>query len=153
MPTHKQLMTLLSRAGYDNDARHELVYAWTSGRSKSSKDLTQIELDELVAKIQEDFKFSRTDAQIENLKRQKRSTVLAIATRTGIKKPERWAEFNSFMLASSILKKPLNKYKLDELDKLIKQFKSLELNYECSAAKAGTKAWHHATGIPKISSN
>ena len=44
-------------------------------------------------------------------------------------------------------------YQYDELDDLTKQFQALKANYENSAEKTGTKAWHHATGIPKPSTN
>jgi hypothetical protein len=89
----------------------------------------------------------------EILMRNKRSTVLAIATRTGIKKPDTWEEFNTWMKSKSVLKKDLHRYDFDELDQLIRQFRALERNYEASSGKTGTKAWYHKNGLPQASFN
>ena len=85
--------------------------------------------------------------------RDKRSIVLTIATRTGIKDADSWEKFNRWMLNNSVLKKELHKYKLDELDKLIKQFRGLEANYRKSAEKTGTKAWMHKNKFQPLSQN
>lgn len=92
-------------------------------------------------------------AEMELIMKRKRSVILTLATDTGIKEPNDWTKFNNWMKASSIHKKALNAYEYDELDELTKQFYALKENYENSARKVGNKAWHHATGIPKTSSN
>jgi hypothetical protein len=92
-------------------------------------------------------------AEMELIMKRKRSIILTIATKTGIKEVDSWTKFNNWMISSSIHKKSLNAYDYDELDDLAKQFRALEANYESSAEKTGTKAWHHATGIPKPSTN
>ena len=92
-------------------------------------------------------------AEMELIMKRKRSVILTLATHTGIKEPDSWTAFNNWMLHSSIHKKALNAYEYDELDDLTKQFQALKANYENSAEKMGTKAWHHSTGIPKPSSN
>lgn len=92
-------------------------------------------------------------AEMELIMKRKRSVILTLATHTGIKEPDSWTKFNNWMLHSSIHKKALNAYEYDELDDLTKQFQALKANYENSAEKMGTKAWHHSTGIPKPSSN
>ena len=92
-------------------------------------------------------------AEMELIMKRKRSVILTLATHTGIKEPDSWVKFNSWMKNSSIHKKALNAYEYDELDDLTKQFQALKANYENSAEKTGTKAWHHATGIPKPCSN
>lgn len=154
MATVIKLMTLFSKYGIDEQQRHELIYAWTAGRTQSSKELLSIELDELCEKLERDYKFrSGMDAHTELEKKEKRSIVLTIAQRTGIHDPNDWSKFNGFMLKSSILKKKLNAYELDELDDLIKQFRGLERNYTRSAGKAGTKAYFHSKGLPKINPN
>jgi hypothetical protein len=91
--------------------------------------------------------------EMELIMKRKRSVILTLATHTGIKEPDSWVKFNNWMKNSSILKKELNAYEYDELDNLTKQFQALKANYENSAEKMGTKAWHHSTGIPKPSSN
>ena len=85
--------------------------------------------------------------------RDKRSIVLTIATRTGIKEADSWTKFNTWMLNSSCLKKELHQYKIDELDQLIKQFRGLEANYNKSASKTGTKAWMHKNKFQPLSQN
>jgi hypothetical protein len=92
-------------------------------------------------------------AEMELIMKRKRSVILTLATHTGIKEPDSWTKFNNWMKNSSILKKELNAYEYDELDDLTKQFQALKANYENSAEKMGTKAWHHSTGIPKPSTN
>ena len=92
-------------------------------------------------------------AEMELIMKRKRSVILTLATYTGIKEPDSWTKFNNWMKNSSIHKKALNAYEYDELDDLTKQFQALKANYENSAEKMGTKAWHHSTGIPKPSSN
>jgi hypothetical protein len=154
MATRGQLMAIFHNLGFDQKQRHEFIYAWTGGRTQSSKELLSIEIDEICSKMQSDFKFnSQFDAHIKIEKKQKRSIVLTIATRVGIHDPNNWSKFNGFMLKSSIYKKPLNKYDLDELDALIKQFRGLEANYNKSANKTGTKAWRHKHGMSDISLN
>lgn len=93
------------------------------------------------------------DLQKELALKKQRSIVLNIATQTGIHNPSDWSVFNSFMLNRSVLKKPLRKYDLEELDQLIKQFRALEENYNSSAKKVGTKAWNHTNSFPDLSRN
>ncbi|URC13965.1 hypothetical protein [Flavobacterium sp. B183] len=92
-------------------------------------------------------------AEMELIMKRKRSVILTLATSTGIKEADSWTKFNNWMLNSSILKKELYAYNYEELDDLTKQFRGLKANYKSSAEKTGTKAWHHATGIPKPSTN
>jgi hypothetical protein len=92
-------------------------------------------------------------AEMELIMKRKRSVILTIATHTDIKEADSWTKFNNWMLNSSVHKKALNAYEYDELDDLTKQFQALKVNFENSAEKMGTKAWHHSTGIPKPSTN
>lgn len=92
-------------------------------------------------------------ADMELIMKRKRSIILTIATKTGIKEVDSWTKFNSWMLNSSIHKKALNAYNYDELDELNKQFRQLEINFNNSAAKTGTIAWHHSNRIPRSSEN
>lgn len=92
-------------------------------------------------------------AEIELIMKRKRSVILTIATRTGIKEVDTWTKFNRWMKEVSIYKKELYAYDYAELDELINQFRGIEKNFNQSAQKVGNKAWHHATGIPKPSTN
>lgn len=149
MATIKQVMTLLGQQGIKDETRHEMVYEFTNGRTTSIADLSPRELQQFCDRLQQ--KCNSADQEI--LMRQKRSVVLTIATRTGIKEADSWSKFNLWMNNSSIFKKPLNSYSFEELDQLIRQFRGLESNFKSSAAKAGTKAWHQKTGIPRPSEN
>lgn len=153
---HRKLMTLLGKAGIDNDTRHDMVYSWTSGRTASTKELFDREVDDLIWKITNDFTFrNELNPHLEIERRNKRATVLAIAGRVGFfpNGSSNFETFNSFMLSGSILKMHLGKYKLDELDQLIKQFRAIEKNYDKSAEQPGTKAWHHKNKLPKAGDN
>jgi hypothetical protein len=147
MATIRQAMTLLGQQGIDDETRHEMIYRFTGGRTTSIRDLSTKELEQFCNRLQE------KTADREILMRQKRSVVLTLATRTGIKEPDSWTNFNRWMLNSSKYKKALTEYDFEELDELTAQFRGLESNYKKSADKAGTKAWHHKTGIPRPSEN
>lgn len=149
----RQLMTILHRMGIDDDTRHEMVYAWTKGRTKSTTQLTFNELNDLVWKLNNDATMRNAKANIELQVKQKRSVVLAIAQRCGIHGGTDFEAFNSFMLKRSVYKKSLYKYDLSELEDLIKQFRSLEQNYKQSASKFGTRAYNHAHGWANINEN
>ncbi|RWW91840.1 hypothetical protein [Flavobacterium cerinum] len=154
MATQAKLMTLFTKYGIDEKQRHELIYAWTSGRTESTKDLHGLEIDDLCEKLEADFRYrTNIDAYTELEKKSKRSIVLTIAQRTAIHDPANWKKFNDFMLNSSIHKKRLNDYELNELDELIKQFRGLERNYNKSSNKAGTKAYFHSKGLPNVNPN
>lgn len=149
-------MTVLSKSRIDEDSRHDLVYSWTSGRTASTKELYDREMDDLIWKISNDFNFrNQLNPNLEIERRNKRATVLAIAGRVGFfpEGSSNFVAFNSFMVNNSILKKRLEKYLLDELDALIKQFRAIEANYNKSADQPGTKAWHHKNKLPKPGDN
>lgn len=155
---HRRLMTILGKKGVDEQTRHDLVYMWTQGRTDSSKDLYENELTDILWKLQNDRTFSfnikqSVNAMMELAVKQKRSTVLAIAQRTGIHTGTDFEQFNNWMENRSILKKRLSKYTFDELDELIKQMHALEANYKASAQKAGTKAWYRHYGLPETNEN
>ena len=89
----------------------------------------------------------------EKLLKEHRSIVLSIATRIGLKEPDSWDKFNNWMLKSSILKKKLNDYNLQEIKDLERQLRATERNYQASAEKAGNKAWYHKNKFPIPSKN
>jgi hypothetical protein len=149
MATIKQVMTLLGKAGIKEELKREMVFNFTNGRTQSVRDLNTVELNIFYNQLN-----TKTQPAVLELElRKKRSIVLKLATDTGIKTPENWTKFNQWMLKCSVLKKELHAYDYVELDQLIRQFRALKANYSRSAIKVGTKAWHHATGIPTISTN
>lgn len=151
-------MALLNKAGFDDEARHQLVFAWTNGRTESSRELTMQEINDIVWKIENDNAFGANPRQTANAMmllgiKQKRSVVLAIAQRCGLHSGENFKQFNSFMEKRSIYKKRLNDYTFEQLDELIRQMYKLEANFKRSAEKAFTKAWHKQHNVPETSKN
>ena len=127
-----------------------------TGRTTDIDELTDQELAE-VYKI-----FFPTERNIaeqvfmlnyEKLLKEHRSIVLSIATRIGLKEPDSWDKFNNWMLKSSIKKKKLNDYNLQEIKDLERQLRATESNYQASAEKAGNKAWYHKNKFPIPSKN
>lgn len=148
---HKKLMTLFTQGGYDEKSRHDMVYTFTSGRTKSTRDLSPHEIKALILKLDSSYRNPRNGyAAIEIEKKKRRSIVLAIATRVGLHDPTDWAKFNGFMKERSILKKQLNQYSIEELDKLIIQFRGIERNFNNSSKKVGTKAHSIKNKLPLI---
>ena len=141
----------LHKAGYRID-RADLVRELTKGRTRSLRELSHIEYTHLINQMRE-FAATMATYDMEIESKRKRSQVLAIATRTGLKDPNDWRKFNAFMKERSILKKPLNRYNLSELDALVDQFRAIEANYKKSAEKPGTAAWHHKHGFRLASEN
>lgn len=154
MASHRQLMTLFSKLKIDNDTRHDIVFRFTEGRTSSTKDLNAKEIYTLVVWLQDQIvETNKKDADFELALKRKRSLVLTLATRTGIKQSDSWVRFNGWMLKYSVMKKPLNQYNYDELDVLIRQFRGLEAHYKQSSEKTGTKAWTRANKFPLPSAN
>lgn len=149
---HRQLMAILNKQGYDKSARHKLINSFTEGRTTSTRDLFDIELTELVNQLNSKTS-TRSEVELKIALKEKRAIVLSIAQRVGIHEGTNFDKFNAFMEARSILKKALNKYTIDELDQLIKQFRGLEANFQKSAENAGTKAWNKVNGFSQISDN
>ena len=127
-----------------------------TGRTTDIEELSDEELAE-VYKIF--FPAERNTAEqvfllnYEKLLKEHRSIVLSIATRIGLKEPDSWDKFNNWMLKSSILKKKLNDYNLQEIKDLERQLRATESNYQASAEKAGNKAWYHKNKFPIPSKN
>ncbi len=151
MATIKQLQTLFGKLGIAEPQRHQRINAWTSGRTQTSKELQADELQELCESLKSEVNAQKQ--QLDDAKRLRRSTILTIATRTGIKQPNDWDTFNHFMLHSSFVKKSLNICNLDELELVINQFRALERSNAKSAQTAGTKAFFNERGMPNITNN
>jgi hypothetical protein len=78
MATIKQLQTLFGKLGIAAPQRHQRIYAWTSGRTQTSKELQADELQELCDSLASEVQFQKS--KIEDAKRLRRSSILIIAT-------------------------------------------------------------------------
>lgn len=127
-----------------------------TGRTTDIEELSDEELAEVYRIL---FPTERNIAEqvfmlnYEKLLKEHRSIVLSIATRIGLKEPDSWDKFNNWMLKSSIKKKKLNDYNLQEIKDLERQLRATESNYQASAEKAGNKAWYHKNKFPIPSKN
>lgn len=127
-----------------------------TGRTTDIEELSDEELAEVYRIL---FPTERNIAEqvfmlnYEKLLKEHRSIILSIATRIGLKEPDSWDKFNNWMLKSSILKKKLNDYNLQEIKDLERQLRATESNYQASAEKAGNKAWYHKNKFPIPSKN
>ncbi len=127
-----------------------------TGRTTDIEELSDEELAEVYRIL---FPTERNIAEqvfmlnYEKLLKEHRSIVLSIATRIGLKEPDSWDKFNNWMLKSSILKKKLNDYNLQEIKDLERQLRATESNYQASSEKAGNKAWYHKNKFPIPSKN
>ena len=127
-----------------------------TGRTTDIEELSDEELAEVYRIL---FPTERNIAEqvfmlnYEKLLKEHRSIILSIATRIGLKEPDSWDKFNNWMLKSSIKKKKLNDYNLQELKELERQLRATESNYQASAEKAGNKAWYHKNKFPIPSKN
>lgn len=127
-----------------------------TGRTTDIEELSDEELAEVYRIF---FPVERNIAEqvfmlnYEKLLKEHRSIVLSIATRIGLKEPDSWDKFNNWMLKSSILKKKLNDYNLQEIKDLERQLRATESNYQASSEKAGNKAWYHKNKFPIPSKN
>jgi len=129
MSSHKKLMTLLGKAGIDDNQRHDLVYVWTQGRTSSTRDLTEDEIRDICWKFENQFNAPvMVQGAVDNEIRRKRSIVLKLATEQGLKEITGWERFNAFMAVRSVHKKALNEYTVRELDELIRQFRGIAEN-------------------------
>lgn len=148
----RQFMAVLTKHGLnDDETRHNLVYEWTNGRTCSSKEMYDYEAEFIVKSLESRMTdAARERAVVENVMKEKRSIVLAIAGRVGFfpENSSNFDYFNGWMVKNSIFKKPLWEYKIDELDKLHAQFRGIEAKFNESAQIPGNKAWHIKNKVP-----
>lgn len=75
-----------------------------------------------------------------------RAIVLTDAQYTGYHDPNNWDVFNNWMLKKSPYKKALKLHSADELEILIRQFKSIRSKFDKKVNIPGTKEWYRKTG-------
>ena len=140
---------------FDAFSISQAVYLHTR-RTTDIDELTKEELEKLYSLFfpkQPSAEEKLMIVQHNDLIKRYKSNILTIATRIGIKEPDSWEAFNRFMLSSSILKKKLNDYSLEELKDLEIQFRAMQVNYDRSSLKVGTKAWYHKNKLIPPSNN
>ena len=150
MTKENQKERLLSR--FSKESLEYSVYTQSKGRTYDLDLLTSEELQALFFAffpMENPANQVKKVLQLEQEKELKRlrSVILSDAQRLGLYNPNDWTRFNRFMLNTSVLKKSLNYYKIDEFPELIKQFKSMRYKFEKSRTTVGSSAWYQALGI------
>ena len=126
---HKRLFALLKQRGLYEQRSH-LVSEFTNGRSDSSKDLTEREIDKLIALLEAEEKQTNSDFwRGDHMRKKIFSLCFDYGWTIWSDKKQRMVvdqrRLNSWMLKYSILHKALNEYKYDELPALVTQFESV----------------------------
>jgi hypothetical protein len=125
MITKKQITTiqwLFKKHRIDVETKQAMIKEFSNHRTTSTKELTLAEANLLISKL------SANNATAEGIKK-KRSKVLYIAVALGLgndKGEVDWSKFNSFMLNTSLHRKPLKEYTSEELDQLITQLQQIQ---------------------------
>lgn len=141
---------LLSR--FSKESLEQSVYMQSKGRTYDIDELTNDELQSLFymffpAEKPKHHTQRLYELEIEQELKRLRSVVLADAQYIGLYTPGNWTRFNQFMNYTSVLKKPLNRYEIDEFPELIKQFKSMRYKFNKSKTVVGTSAWFKFLGL------
>ena len=119
-----------------------LIDSVTDHRTMRLEELTDAEINLMMTVFKPKTIEQKADALVDEIKlRNMRSKILALAERTGIKEPGNFHTFNNWMMVSSVYKKQLTNYNIDELKQLYKQLRAVEQNNNASAERPLTKAW------------
>lgn len=133
------------RAIFRKKKPHEIaieVGGFTGFRTSNIEELRPEEIDRLYTIHTSGLPLETATLLAEEIAKKKwKSSILRIATEEGIKEPNDWGKFNSWMMKGSIFKKSLNEHSLDELKALHRQMHKLRSNNEKSAQVPLTKAW------------
>jgi hypothetical protein len=130
---NKELHSLLSKLGYDEETKAQLVAAYSDARTDSSAELTEVECENLLITLRNRYQLA------EQLNTKKLKSMRSIAIREFISigwLPEQaaqdtdWDNVNVWMKNHSYLKKRLWAYTIAEFPKLLAQIKTMVENYQ-----------------------
>jgi len=129
-----EFFALLKQLGIKtDDERHELIYDFTDGRTSSSKDLTEVEMNLLITRLrrQSSGTISAGFTPRNDAANKMRRKIISMAYQIG------WTErtpngdkadmlrINGWCHKFGYLHKPLNDYALPELPRLVTQFENM----------------------------
>lgn len=113
----KRMMALFTKHGLQG-RRHAWVWQFSNGRTESSKELHNAEVDAIINAIETHFK-AQDNADLM------RKKIIALSHQMRWELPDGKIDMkrvNGFCETYGYLKKPLNKYSLKELPLLVSQF-------------------------------
>ncbi|CAA0144809.1 conserved hypothetical protein [Tenacibaculum maritimum] len=139
-------------AKFSVDSLKHTIWLDTNGRTN---DIDELKNDELSRLFYMFFPGERPKTYAEQLHQSNkekevkrlRSIILSDAQYIGLYVPGDWTRFNRFMKNASPLKKPLNKYQLNEFTELLKQFKSMRYKFDKNKTTVGSSSWYQFLGI------
>jgi hypothetical protein len=131
---HRRLYGLFHETGTEK-FREELVFSFSHGRTHSSGDLSDLEVDELIKHLEKMTRkeHAPTHSGVDYKGQQMRRRILSlcynigwVTWNTGKGKHEiDWPRLNGWMLKYGYLHKPMNDYTYTELQRLVKQFENM----------------------------
>ena len=133
---HRKLYGLLHETGTEK-FRHELVFSFSHGRTESSQDLSDLEVDELISHLEKMTRkeHGATQSGVDYKGQQMRRRILSLCyiigwvtwNQTLGKHQIDWPRLNGWMLKYGYLHKPMNDYTYAELQRLVKQFENMTI--------------------------
>ena len=118
---NRHLHLLLGKHGIDSEAKKDMVYSYTEGRTTKSSEMTRVECKSLINNLE----YSTPEEIASNQMRRK---IIALFRKQGYKLENGKADMlaiGSWCEKYGYKKKPLNSYKYNELPKLVTQAENM----------------------------
>lgn len=124
----KRLFAVLATIGMrEEEDRHQLVYSFTKGRTRSTSDLSDYEAEQLINELE-----SKKYQGANKMRRKIISMAYEMkwgAPYTEESRKEAVRSIDAWCMKSGYIKKPLNDFTYDELPKLVTQFQEVYKSY------------------------
>lgn len=130
--TNKKLYALFNELGITKENKELLVLSFTNNRTVHSSEMTEVEAQYMIEKLQKDAKTPKmTENQFkQNLRRNVFKLMYDIGLiNANMKSSEKVAFINNWIKNKLKLEKELNALVVDELLKLINQLQAVRRNY------------------------
>lgn len=130
---HRKLYALLNQANKMSH-RHDLVYSYSHGRTTNSAELSDLEIAELIRKLENEQQDKPTHSTATRNGDRMRKRILSMCYTIGWtiyddynkKVVVDMERLNNWMRKYSYKHKPLNEYRYNELRDLVSQFEKLQ---------------------------
>lgn len=127
----QRLYAIFARLGIDQEAKEDMVYKHTNGRTNKTSAMTYLECDSMIKTLNEVGQNKRqvmASPPPSGPAQRMRRKILSICHELGWEKPGGaidWKILDDFMINRSYLHKLLNDYTEAELPKLVTQFEDI----------------------------
>jgi hypothetical protein len=135
---NKLLYGLIGELGITDEAKADMVYQYTGGRTEKSSEMEYLECEELISKLyalrREQYEASRHERQNESTLNGMRRMIFRLMYDSGLLEPtlpnpEKVGVINRFLSTRSNINKTLNELNIDELTRVINQLQAVRRNY------------------------